>query len=650
MTASILVATPHAPFGELLRISLEEDVRYQVSLVASAAEARAAVQQADRFAMAIVDSTLAGEPFASLCADLLRAQHEMRLVLIPPENNPNHPSLGGLMPHGYLSRPFYLPDLMHLTARLVKDYESALRREAGGGLGAQPAPLPPWLAEPLALSQTLETQLSGAAALGGVVVNVTQQTGSNALHAQAGALNGEAGAELAGLVFRYWNRADATDLLRFVRLSADKHDYLIYATQVTPGLALALAFDPASPLSQIRPRTRAAAQALAPRQASAASEALAGAASEAPAGEAPAEVVSEARELAVEPEENTSAPSAEVFGADADEAEAVPEMPVPAAVEPFTQPNRVPAVYDDDIDFDDEALVINLAALLGTIPSPDPENGTLRRRPADGVEENVTGLNGGWVHVESAPQEVAPQEVAAGQEVPAAGETLARAGQEVAPQEWRAPQEVSAAGEALAGAGQEVAPQEWRAPQEVAAAGEGPVDAGITRPRGVDWSEPPVDPLEDTQPRMPAAQTIGPAGQLPPLAMLHYTCVLMPRMAHHHLVGELAEAVSQWVGQLCAAFGWRLEGISVRPEYLQWSVQVPPSVSPGSLVRALRQRTSLNIFTAYPALAEGSPEGDFWAPGYLIVAGPQPPSTQLLHDYILQSRLRAGASASRSHP
>lgn len=159
-------------------------------------------------------------------------------------------------------------------------------------------------------------------------------------------------------------------------------------------------------------------------------------------------------------------------------------------------------------------------------------------------------------------------------------------------------------------------------------------------------TEQPTDPVEDTHPHL--VSTITSLGQLEPsspaLSLLNYTCVLVPRLPQHYLTGELADRMAVWVQHLCLAFGWRLEGISIRPEYLQWTVQVAPAISPGNLVRIVRQRTSLQIFGHYPHLAEENPSGDFWANGYLIVSGAQPPSAQLLRDYIAQTRKRQGAN------
>jgi REP element-mobilizing transposase RayT len=123
---------------------------------------------------------------------------------------------------------------------------------------------------------------------------------------------------------------------------------------------------------------------------------------------------------------------------------------------------------------------------------------------------------------------------------------------------------------------------------------------------------------------------------------LAYACLLIPRFASHYMTGDLADRISDWLPNICIAFGWRLEHLAVRPEYFQWVVNVPPATSPGYLMRIVRQQTSEKIFSDFARLKKENPSGDFWAPGYLIMGGTQPHPPQLVKDYIKQIRQRQG--------
>jgi REP element-mobilizing transposase RayT/CheY-like chemotaxis protein len=128
------------------------------------------------------------------------------------------------------------------------------------------------------------------------------------------------------------------------------------------------------------------------------------------------------------------------------------------------------------------------------------------------------------------------------------------------------------------------------------------------------------------------------------MVQLNFACLLVPRFTAHYMTGDLADRMSEWMPKICIAFGWRLEFLAVRPDYLQWVVNVTPNTSPGYLMRIMRQQTSEKIFSEFPRLKRDNPSGDFWAPGYLIMGGLQPHPPQLVKDYIKQTRQRQGIS------
>ena len=130
---------------------------------------------------------------------------------------------------------------------------------------------------------------------------------------------------------------------------------------------------------------------------------------------------------------------------------------------------------------------------------------------------------------------------------------------------------------------------------------------------------------------------------------LTYACLLVPRFSSHYITGDLADQIGEWLPNICIAFGWRLEYLSVRPEYLQWVANVQPNTSPGYLMRIMRQQTSEKIFSEFPRMKKENPSGDFWAPGYLIMGGTQPHPQQLVRDYIRQTRQRQGQEVSTSN-
>ena len=160
---------------------------------------------------------------------------------------------------------------------------------------------------------------------------------------------------------------------------------------------------------------------------------------------------------------------------------------------------------------------------------------------------------------------------------------------------------------------------------------------------GVEVAEAPLpaasSPLQPQPSDTPEATL--PAA-LPIHAAVAYACVLIPRFPQHHLAGDLARDLSQWLPQIATALGWRLLHLAVRPDHLQWVVQAPPETSPAAVLRAVREHTSRRIFAAYPRLAEINIGDDFWAPGYLLLSQNRPIPADTIAAFIAAARRHQG--------
>ena len=153
------------------------------------------------------------------------------------------------------------------------------------------------------------------------------------------------------------------------------------------------------------------------------------------------------------------------------------------------------------------------------------------------------------------------------------------------------------------------------------------------------------NPVGNYAPQNHVGQTsIGLEPVTPALSGLMYTCVMVPRIPAHTISGDLATRLAEWMPLLCLAYGWRLEKLEQRKEYLAWVVRVQLDTSPSHLMRILRQKTSLRIFADFPVLARENPSGDFWAPGYLILSSGALPSPDVIRSFIQQTRFYQGGT------
>ena len=398
------------------------------------------------------------------------------------------------------------------------------------------------------------------------------------LWAYAGQLSREAAQELTQSIQRYWDSASESDLLRFVRLQSTEAQHMLYARKLSANMILALVFDAETPFSTIRSQAGKLVKNL----------------SENALGETPATIPgplpalnfsANAESASDESEDEDLPPISELLG------EVPPPIPPKVTSAPkISLPWEQPAA---------PALPPTLVAEPAPRPTPQPATSPLPQ--AHGYSR------------ESSP---AIRREALKRPIPAIDETYAVPS----------------------------APPEPDEPATTRVVGV-PDDLMLTRkqaPRGDPQS------LAETRQQVVAESMTDVARRIllepvsPSMADLAYTCLLIPRFEHHRLVGDASERLDEWVPQVCVAFGWRLERLVVRPEYLQWVARVPPSTAPGYLMRIIRQQTSDRLFQEFPRFKLDNPSGDFWAAGSLITGSPQPPDHKFIRDFIKQTRARQG--------
>ena len=660
MSFSILVATPTAAFGDLIRNSLEESGEYKVDVVHTALEAHESLGNR-AYRIAILDSDLENNGMRCLAEELNAGHPEIKLIMIPPDNNPSHAMMEGLACSAYLRKPFYLPDLIDLIGELARGGFSEPGTSAPESNWLKSADLED-LIEVTGARAALVSHADGTAVFGGVL--------PEGMHG-----------ELLDLAGRFWQRPARTDLVRFVRLQGDAQDTLVYLTSVMESgeTGLVLLYPVSSPLSKVRGQAVVFVRGL--------------------------------RALAENPR-----PTAETLVLAPVQAQT--EAASPEEKDPFLD-----CLGEEDAQETAALRNFNLAEMLGAIPSPDPngksgpDGGDLfgsdwipeslgAFQPGlteinDGVRSSETTVESGLIPAgvqagnsgmvfeepcldadcavvdepslswepesEETVSEMPPLDLEAfsggsmaedlifNQPLPKFEEEgslhlppngisvfpLQETGQEDVDSDAAVPPMRPPERESLPETnldGQENSPEESILP-EAAVAGqvhENPVQAEDEEEAQANRPSPlsvltGLDPLEPSL-----------AGS----SLMVYTCVLIPRIPQHYLTRELTERLSQWVQQLCLDQAWRLEGISLRPEYMQWTVQTPDTVLPGSAVKIVRRHTSELIFGQFERLRQQSPSDDFWANDYLIVSGPQPPSAQLLRDYITLTRSKEVGVAS----
>jgi ActR/RegA family two-component response regulator/REP element-mobilizing transposase RayT len=599
MAKNILVATPQPAFGELLRLSLEESGRYRVRLVKTGRDALASAELSV-FALAILDAALAEPPFSYVVNGLRIRWPGLHMLVIPPPPGIAIAKSAAIPPADYLSQPFQADALIERIDALTAEMPSA-RTET---LSPHDTAL---------VSQYLEEFLTDSMAPGVIVVRARLPW------AAAGQLNPEALTEITQLLFHYAEANEGVDLARFVRLTSDGGEYLVYATPLPNRMVLALVYQSAIPLTVIRVQTARLARRL--RE----------------PGILPVLPPQEAEKIEVAAVA-TVQPDITPVVVETEPASAHPEPEVNAALDEPLPPDDGES---DDLQLESDAL--RLVDLLAEMPAPNPENEPdLPQKDAVSLTPDDELFLFPWERTT-----LAQNPAQAAQEVATPVDSNSEIAEPETPTLAPISANVSDRGESFLPTPATVSSPDPEAtrrsvliPKSTDLESSTALTQAVLRVPEGDATQP-TSSSEETRPSKPRyLESIQQTAHMPPVSSLAYTCVLVPRMPGHLLVNQLAKRVMDWLPQLCIAYGWQIVSLLIQPEYLQWTVQVAPAISPGNVVRLIRQQTSRRIFAQLPQYEVENPSGDFWAPGFLIISGTQPPSHEVVHDFIYQTRTR----------
>ncbi len=238
---SILVASPDTHFCEQIRSNLEEGGRFSVQIAGSAHET---IRFANRkyFDLAILDAELNDLSLVQLTHELLELQPALKLLLYPPENNPQHPSILGIAVNGYLKKPFFAPELSHF----LKDL---LRPEFGlQSLISEPETEPAnvWLQNPDQIKILLEHLLSQTSAYSGLVCIKGQAI------LEVGKISPQITQNVTTFLNHYWANYENQEIFRYMRMDADTSVILIYSLPINGGASITLLYPPAIQIKQVR--------------------------------------------------------------------------------------------------------------------------------------------------------------------------------------------------------------------------------------------------------------------------------------------------------------------------------------------------------------------------------------------------------------
>ncbi|RLD07428.1 MAG: IS200/IS605 family transposase [Chloroflexi bacterium] len=582
MTLSLLVVTSQPSFGEHIRQSLEETTPAYVEIVDNVVAALYELER-QKFDYAFLDTDIKSGSTLDLGLALRQKDPDLHLIIISTRQS--MPRYEALQPWRFLHKPFFIPDLLRtLDANSrpplsLSRVEMPIKTESTVKKEMETIT---WLEDVSKAAQHLTRLTLESSAQAALIIR------NGEMWAYAGQLSDVAATELVKIVSR---DKKTGDLLKFLRLNTTQAEHMLYATKLADETVLSMVFDAETPFSAIR------------RQATHLAESLAFSLREAPAS--------------------------------------LPKVaPPPPAEEPFPQDDDTKDLIelfdfnDEEGDGEDFPLI---SEILENIPNPNPLSAASEVKTSAPISTPSPALPQRAIVNEPMPNPFAKARSAV------SASDISTSSREASPA-IRASEYFDAHQQAQIDLNETRLHEAQPQPQQSLE-----LDLDVTRVSKAVRPQTPVrrpNPEELIETRPHSITEVAGRVILEPASSgmydLTYACLLVPRFSSHHLTGDLSDRISEWMPNICLAFGWRLEHLAVRPDYLQWVVNVPPTTSPGYLMRIMRKQTSERIFDDFPRQKKENPSGDFWAPGYLIMGGTQPHPSQLVEDYIKRTRKRQG--------
>lgn len=229
MQRAILAVSPNLQFLEQIRSHLEEGGRYRVKGVTTGGDALTLVRNSN-FDLAILDAESSDVPFVPFTRDLVEIQPGLKLLVFPPQNNPHHLALTGLVANGFLKKPFFTPEVSRALTDVFKEVVPEVIREPEST--DELADL--WINRPEEGISRVEQLLGSTTAKTGLLI------AQGRVIAASGAAEDSVIRKVLSLLDEHPVDAKSLDLMRFINPETGDEKILMYASQLISGVILVL--------------------------------------------------------------------------------------------------------------------------------------------------------------------------------------------------------------------------------------------------------------------------------------------------------------------------------------------------------------------------------------------------------------------------
>ena len=121
-----------------------------------------------------------------------------------------------------------------------------------------------------------------------------------------------------------------------------------------------------------------------------------------------------------------------------------------------------------------------------------------------------------------------------------------------------------------------------------------------------------------------------------------YHLVWLPKYRKRILEGSVERRLKELFFECAEINGWEILELNIQRDHVHMIVQLKQTISVSQAVQRFKGGSSKIIREEFPELKKLSQSGNFWAKGYLVVSGSNPPPAEFLDDFIQKNRRPSG--------
>ena len=114
----------------------------------------------------------------------------------------------------------------------------------------------------------------------------------------------------------------------------------------------------------------------------------------------------------------------------------------------------------------------------------------------------------------------------------------------------------------------------------------------------------------------------------------YHFLVWTPKYRKELLIGEVAEATKELLGEIAEAYDMEIDTLEVMEDHVHLFVSCPPRYSPARVMQILKSVSARELFARFPWLRRKLWGGELWGDGYFVRSVGDQVTAEIIRRYI----------------